>query len=875
MVSRTAKLALAAIILLEVTLVATNYTPGTWLTGWDNLHPEFNFSSNLMRSIMGVWQEVRGLGLVDGMSHIANLPHTLFLWVLSLIIPAHLLRYAFIFLMHAAGGVGMYVLLQSLGIPGLVGALFYLTNLATIQTFFMPLEAFAMHFAAIPWLAWSLLRYYHHPERKHLLWFLFIAIFSTPQFFVPTILVPIGVLLGALSVKKKYILPAFVGFLLINAFWLLPWVATIRTTAPVIVQAKINQMSSDEAYLRNTAFGGALQVLTHQGFLLSFEDTNAEGMYSLPLKAWNDQTKEPMSMALRYAFAAATLVGVALALRKRERRLYPFIAIFGVSFVFLANDTPGIREATAWVRQVVPLLAESMRFPFTKWAVMLAFSASVFVAYALSRVRREAVAVTLVALGFLFAPAFGGNFIYSQLRVAIPDSYFELFAYMRTAPGGRVAILPQPDFWSWKHYRFGYRGSGFIWYGMRQPVMDRAFDPWSAPNENYYWQLSLALYRKDLLTLKAVLDRYDIDYVLLDNNLISPSHNRALFTQEAGALLGELTDFQNVRTFGNILLYSRTIPESQTHISIKNTLPGVGPAYEWSDEDVAYDELGDYINADSGYLYTTRTLMTKRDPLATPPVAVADEDLVFDSQAAQTFTTQAVQPCGLLKSGTNQVEKQSNGLVMTSVNDRLCMSFSLGPLPHAEGYLVAVESKHISGRPLLFSLINETARHTELEVYLPTDRVRPCQESCMDYFVLPPLAGDGLGYSAYISNDAIGREPTVNEMRRIRVWKIPYKELLTSRITPSVVSRTSVLVYSRAYDPGWIAFERTSAFPFVKPLPNHVLVNNWANGWLLQSPITNPQSTIILFFLPQLWEFLGFALLPIPFLFVLFRKRLY
>ena len=48
-----------------------------WLTGWDNLHPEFNFWLNTKRAFSAVWQEFQGLGLVGGHGYAATLPHTL------------------------------------------------------------------------------------------------------------------------------------------------------------------------------------------------------------------------------------------------------------------------------------------------------------------------------------------------------------------------------------------------------------------------------------------------------------------------------------------------------------------------------------------------------------------------------------------------------------------------------------------------------------------------------------------------------------------------------------------------------------------------------------------------------------------------------
>jgi len=110
---------------------------------------------------------------------------------------------------------------------------------------------------------------------------------------------------------------------------------------------------------------------------------------------------------------------------------------------------------------------------------------------------------------------------------------------------------------------------------------------------------------------------------------------------------------------------------------------------------------------------------------------------------------------------------------------------------------------------------------------------------------------------------------------------------LTSSTTPGEsASATSgvfsgYLVLSQSFDKGWKAYSLspdsflldswyTKLFIpfFAKEMDGHVLVNNWANGWLL-SPIThlsrqrrdNPQltTTITIVYLPQYLEYLGFA----------------
>ena len=75
---------IVAIFLLVATLFATNYKAGTWLTGWDNLHPEFDFGTNIRRSVFAVWQEYQGLGLLGGMGHAAALVRELILYAILL-----------------------------------------------------------------------------------------------------------------------------------------------------------------------------------------------------------------------------------------------------------------------------------------------------------------------------------------------------------------------------------------------------------------------------------------------------------------------------------------------------------------------------------------------------------------------------------------------------------------------------------------------------------------------------------------------------------------------------------------------------------------------------------------------------------------------
>jgi hypothetical protein len=969
--------ALGLAALVAGLLIANPLNPAQWLMGWDNINPELNLPLNITRAFHAVWQEYQGVGLVGGMGHAADLPRLIVFWLLSFVLPLNLLRPLWVIAMLLLGIVGVYVFLLRRVIPSLfpaaslqvrtlgafAGGVFALINLATLQMFRTPFEPFVTHFGFLPWLLMLTIDLIQAPSRKRVFLFATLTLLAAPQGYVQTVFLVYAMLLGILSVATLLTRPTKVALLRIvgiwaitlamNAFWLFPFGYFLTSNTKVTVDAKINQMSTDEVYLRNRAFGTIWDTMLLKGFWFDTFDLDTQKNEILPvLSPWRMYAQEPIPSALLASAFGMAVLG-ALVLLARRRRAWVWLPVAFVALVtMLTLDTPPF----AWINDLlsrVPLFHQAYRFRFTKFSLAAGIIYSMLFGIGMTMLTQKlhkhlrVASVLILATLLLFAgvisyPAIRGHFWYEPIKLTLPSEYLSLSSFLATQPVGRIASLPQPTFWGWSYYRWGYTGWGFLWYGVSQPIMDRAFDPWSATNENYFWQLTLALYRKDPQAMEEVLDRYDIRYILLDNNVISPSHARALFTEEIESLLPLLPSFGDKQIFGNLSLYSRINPASNTYISLQNTLPKVFPAYTFSDEDTAFGEVGNYQTAatpnDADFLYPYRSLLTKRSvdareftvketaseltiaPLRDLPgtssaIINKESSLVFDTRESQVLNNLSVIPCGLLKSGAATGALLDGTLRLTSTNQRGCVSFSLGALPHAQGYLVAVSSRHTEGRPLLFSLINQTAKHTEIETYLPADK-----EEKITYFVLPPLAQDGLGYGVYLSNDAIGNQTTVNDVSRIAVYTIPYADLLAFRLantnTPvasetaalqttgarlisvvhpnpsyyqlaidaSEATNPTTLLLSQAYDPGWKAYEISKedcwtslrvchALPFVfgQEIRSHTMANNWANAWILEG--NQQEKTIVLFFIPQLWQYLGFAMLPIPFLLLLFLKR--
>src|SRR3990167_7861410 len=84
------------LIFIALILAFQNYTPGTFLSGWDTLHPEFNFGLNFERLFFGVFRSEQGLGAVAAPSNISDLPLVLFLYFFHYFISLSFLRSSYI-----------------------------------------------------------------------------------------------------------------------------------------------------------------------------------------------------------------------------------------------------------------------------------------------------------------------------------------------------------------------------------------------------------------------------------------------------------------------------------------------------------------------------------------------------------------------------------------------------------------------------------------------------------------------------------------------------------------------------------------------------------------------------------------------------------
>lgn len=947
-------------------LFATNYQPSTYLSGWDNLQTDLNPFLGVKRAFMSVWQEYQSLGLVAGMGHAADLVRATTIWLLSFILPSSLLRYSFHFLMLLSGALGMLQLLQQLGFNkekrkyALAGALFYIFNFAITQMMFFPFEPFSVFVGLLPWEIWIFIKVISSKvTRRDWLAFGIINILATPQAVAQQLFVVYCMLLGLITLgeflqsKSKLVLKnailSLILILSINSFWLLPQLYFLTTSGSVVKEAKINQLATSDVFYANKDKGTISSFSRFEGFFYDRVDQNQQPLF----EQWKKHRTNPIVLFTIYLLSLLSLIGVFFPSRARKGFVFCLILV-GLSLLSsmyplnLINDF--IRE-NSFINQI-------FRSPFTKFSIPFALIAAYFFTVTLARLDKlmagskkaltPVLALGLILIAISTLPSFKGQSISPVMQVKFPAAYSDLTTYFKTIDKNkRIGLLPEYTFWGWYHYRWGYDGSGFLWYGIEQPIISRTFDVWSLSSESYFWELKNALEAEDTQGLQNVFEKYSVDYVLFDKSLLPiVSSTKGIQYQSIQQLLAKTKNITKEKEFGFLTLYKiQHSIKSESFVSIATNMPNVGPGVKLTNLDTAYADVGAYLTTDTRPLdryypfldLTTQTQLADKNwniteynsswtitaklspglSLYHPTLASeAAMDLYRDNKAIKyvlplttkqtgdalsiSFPKNTLDDFVPANANVTSCSTQYDGLIRTEVIDKDlqliarsgatgCFSFSDESLDQRYGYLVSIKHTNDLGQPFFFYVLDKTKDQAYVE-----DRLTQPEQT----YILGSKFEGGLGYSLTFQSTSLPNVPALNTLKGVSIDLLPYNELREAYLekskgvipratfiknfkalktsyyhydvsTQPLSTNTTTLILHQSYSSGWHAYElpsnagffkKTFPFVFAKPL-NHIEVNNWENGWTV--PSQKMPSIIIIIFLPQYLEYIGFAVLTI------------
>lgn len=594
------------LIVTALTLAIQNYTPKTYLSGWDTLHPEFNYRIYLARIIDGVWQEHQGLGAVASQAHPAEIPRVLTLMLFDLLLPTSMVRYAYAFLMLILGPLGVYYFMKKgvfanheastkTDLASFLAGLFYLLNLVTLQHFYVPLEMFLTHYGYLGFFMLALLNALKSANTKNLAFFALITFLMAPQAHTSTLFFSLIIFISAyiafywalnkfsLQILKNALKIALLLFT-VNAFWLLPNLYFIKNHGAEVQESKIQRLFNEEAFLQNNSFGNIQNLSIGKGFLFNWGEHDGNLGYKTLLDEWRSYQRKDYVPIIGYSLFAMAVLGIFASIKHKNKEALSTLGILLISMFFLFGTNPPTGFIYDLIGDNLKLFRDAFRFNFTKFSISLVFSYAVFfgifvlfVQNVFARLMRTTkylflvqsfvASVFSILLIIWMLPAFKGNLISPSMRVQIPPQYFEMFKFFDEQKGfGRVADLPINSFWGWVYYdwpnqQYSYQGAGFLWFGIKQPLMNREFDRWNPINQNYYNQMTRAIYSQDPGVLLETLNKYKIRYIVHDTSVVAPGHNtKVLFTDEIKTLFSSNNNFDLIRTFGDNLFVYEFLP---------------------------------------------------------------------------------------------------------------------------------------------------------------------------------------------------------------------------------------------------------------------------------------------------------------------------
>lgn len=945
-------ISLGIIAFIFFVIFMLNFPFLSWFTGWDNLHPEFNFALNFKRALNAVWQSNQGLGTMGGHGYAATLPHTTILYLLSFIFPTQYLRAIFTFLSLITGTLGIFFLVRKIlgstqekirNLSALISGIYYMVNLATVENFYIQLEAFIIHFAVVPWLTIVLLTILEKCNKKNLIIFFIVNIIATAQGFIPPLFFVYMLLLMCILFFYFIVNPTFQSFkkiififiitIVINSYWLLPVTYYSFTHSSTYLNAYNNLSSTEDFILKNKSFGNIHNVIQLKGFILNALDSEDNGKTTTIFSQWNSHLSNPFTILCSYVLFGIICLGIYSIIKYGSKKYstYALISMFILTFSLLATNTFPFSIVTELFQQI-PILKQAFRVAFTKFSISLAFYYALMLGFGvyiiLEYIKKHQkiiylfLSILFILLIFNSLPIFQGYFLYPRTKIQIPNQYFKLMDFFKNQnKNERISNFPQGWHWGWSIYKWGYSGSGFLWYGIEQPIMDRAFDVWGKNNENYYWELSQAIYSDQLSLMDMVLKKYEIAWIVLDKNIIPyPNAKGYVFSEtienylEASPLYDLMLVIPASEKTKDIKIY-RVKNNNSNHIKnfTSSQLLNIGPKYEYTNFDQAYAQFGNYITDEKtsfDVYFPFRTVISNR-PLLKPAISIYetknqlkifginydqkyshlyDEELAIDKNTLlystdndPNFLNHQPEQCSNNNSNSrfSQSFSKQNSIIFNSYNTGNCYTVVLNALSQRNGYLIQIKSAHIKGKPLQLAIVNQESKKADIEINLSNNT---SEETT--YVIIPPMKNYGMGYSITFNNDSQGNIETTNELNKINVYPFPFDTIIYRSFVNQSPSQKNNKIYffNQSYDTDWIAYQihnstyLTDLFPFIfgSKITNHVLINNWANGWILdndQQEICNNQNCkIVVLFWPQYLEYIGFGLLILALL-ALFKFR--
>ncbi|MBT4005029.1 MAG: hypothetical protein HOF08_03215 [Candidatus Pacebacteria bacterium] len=271
---------------------------------------------------------------------------------------------------------------------------------------------------------------------------------------------------------------------------------------------------------------------------------------------------------------------------------------------------------------------EVFRNPFTKFSILYSFvSVLLFVKtieVTVGLIKNKFLIISFLtilnlSIAYQAWPSFQGHFISEKLRIEYPTQYWDMFEYLQAKDEDlRILQLPQRSHAGWEYYDWsflkpgnGYQGMGFYFFGFPQPFLNRDSDRWVETSDFFYHELKYALDTKNSDQFIKILDKYEVDLLIIDETKIEPglNHNYNLDHQLAIA-----AGLEKIWEQDFITIYQKQTSNQDSQLLIPTQITPLSADTDRIRKDYVYSQHDDYLLTDgdeASLIYPFANLMSK------------------------------------------------------------------------------------------------------------------------------------------------------------------------------------------------------------------------------------------------------------------------
>lgn len=501
------------LLFLIVTVIAVlNLKPNLNLAGWDNFSVSLDLWINFKRTLFSTWREYRGMG-VPSDSEVADITRIIILLFLDLFFKNSVIDQILLYFLLLVGTFATYFLYLEIDTKkyktgATIAALFYVFNISTLSTFFLPMIMFPYKFAFFPLIILFYFKYLTTNSPGVLFYFALISIFAGPAYLTATNFFVLLLILGIIFLftpNKVAQLKLWLVILLANSYWLLPFTNYYFQKSQLIPLAStyvhVNEIKLNEGPEQTSWFN----VLTLQPDFSNIKLNNLKTSKSIslhPTLGTLEFLQINRSKLIIYAIMYLAALGYVLV--RVEKRFF-WIVANAVLFILISRKyAPPLGGLYAWLSQKLPFFEIIFRFPDTKFYQIISLCAALLIGLALSRIipvlynkNGHKIKLALQTLGGLiiigaigfymsfYTSFFSRKFVNPLVLSKIPQAYFQVANYINADTDEfKVVHLPYEVETYWRPYSWGYVGSTFLSFILDKPLIEKTFIPASIANDS-------------------------------------------------------------------------------------------------------------------------------------------------------------------------------------------------------------------------------------------------------------------------------------------------------------------------------------------------------------------------------------------------------